>query len=224
MRGYLAKGVIGLTVLLFLLSVSRIAIAAGPSISLPPGQVTATVTTYPGPNSYVIMTLSNVPSGFDVSNGPYNAWCVDEYHYIYVGTHYQATLYSSYDPRATDPDWPKVNYILNNKQGNPTDQQAAIWYFIDGGYMPLTASGKAMVNAALANGNGFVPGPGQTLAVIVWISSSVQVEFIEVTLHVTNTVPEYPIGPILGSVSFVVALGLFKYRNSLPTVFRFKHD
>jgi hypothetical protein len=122
------------------------------------------------------------------------------------------------------PNWTKVNYILNNKQGNPTDQQAAIWYFIDGGHMPSTAAGKAMVNDALANGSGFVPGPGQTLAVIVWISNSVQVEFIEVPLHITNTVPEYPIGPILGSLTFVIALGLFKYRSSLRTVFRFKHD
>lgn len=79
-----------------------------------------------------------------------------------------------------DDDWDMVNYILNHKQGSVTDVQEAIWYFIDGGGMPSTSEGQAMVNEALMYGEGFVPGPGQVIAVICDAGEEEQITFIEV--------------------------------------------
>ena len=67
-------------------------------------------------------------------------------------------LYSSYDPGmpsyAMDPDWPKVNWILNNK-GTATiiDIQQAIWYFINGGHDPDNQAGLDLVAGANENPN-----------------------------------------------------------------------
>jgi hypothetical protein len=220
------NAIIAVSILLFVFSVST-AFADGPSINLPPGEVDAIINQYPYPNSYLQLKFSNVPDGYDVSNGLYDAWCVDEDVYIYKGKTYKVRLYSSYDPANPypDPDWDKVNYILNHKQGTSDDVQAAIWCFIDGGVYPDPGYARDMVDEANHHGEGFVPGPTQILAVVCWIDEgSVQTEFIEWTVPINSVIPEYPIGPILGSVSFVIALGLFRYRHDLPTVFRFKRD
>lgn len=222
----LAKAIIAASILLFVLSVSP-AFANGPSINLPPGAHAHF--DYPGPNSYWKITLSGVDPGYDVTNGDYKGWCCDKTNTINDGANHAVTLYSTYGTTPythnVDPgDWNKVNYIINNPQGTKDDVQAAIWRYIDGEAMPTDPDAIAMVNAAEASGGSFVPGPGQILAVLCWISESKQTTFIEVCLPINGVIPEYPIGPILGSVSFVIALGLFKCRHALPTVFRFKRD
>jgi hypothetical protein len=73
-----------------------------------------------------------------------------------------------------------VNYIINHKQGTVNDIQAAIWYFVNGGFMPSTPAGQAMVNDALANGEGFYPGTGGMLAVLCLLGNRVQLTFVEI--------------------------------------------
>ncbi|MCD6468328.1 MAG: hypothetical protein J7L32_03345, partial [Thermoplasmata archaeon] len=152
------------------------------TLSLPTESVTMVV--HPGSSSYFDTTLSDVPHGYDVTNGTYVGWCCDEDHTITPGTVYSVHLYSSYDPNMPDyfkdPDWDMVNYILNHKQGTPDDVQAAIWYFIDHGNMPSSQAGKDMVNDALAHGEGFKPACGQIMAVICDAGENVQHTFIEV--------------------------------------------
>ncbi|RLI29824.1 hypothetical protein DRO50_00835 [Candidatus Bathyarchaeota archaeon] len=126
-------------------------------------------------------------------------------------------MYSTYDPDNPHPDedWDMVNYILNHKQGSWEDVQDAIWFFVDGGRWPSNPAGQAMVNDALANGEGFVPGPGQTLAVILYIDGYTQIPIIEVTVPVQNVVPQYPLGTALGLIAFVAAFGIFKYKGKI---------
>jgi len=155
---------------------------AQPMLRLPEEPVTMVI--YNGTVSYFSTVLSDVPPGYDVTNGTYLGWCVREFVLIETGVEYNVTLYSSYDPNMPDEfkddDWDMVNYILNHKQGYVMDIQEAIWYFVDGGSMPSNSAGQAMVNDALMHGEGFVPGPGQVIAVICDTSDEEQLTIIEV--------------------------------------------
>jgi len=95
-----------------------------------------------------------------------------------------------------------VNYILNHKQGGRTDIQAAIWYFFKmqaptpgyytGLYYPPSADTAAMVADALANGVGYVPGPGGILAVICDPSpEATQITIIEILVPLPGLSPGY---------------------------------
>ena len=144
-----------------------------------------------GSTSYLTATLSNVPAGYDVTNGAYLAWCLDDDHYIYYSTTYSAILRSSYNPTiyGYDPDWSPnafdyVNYLINTYDqtgGGLGNLQRAIWYFVDGiDYASLPAGAKAMVDDALANGSGYeVPSGGWEL-VICFNGTNVQFLGIEV--------------------------------------------
>jgi hypothetical protein len=185
MKNHARNALIALLALMFIVSITRFAKAVGPSINLPPGTVNATFN-YPGSNSYWTITLSNVPSGYDVTNGAYTGWCNDETHYINNGeTLVGVTLYSSYDQSVYPGDWNRVNYIINHPQGLWQYVQDAIWYYIDGHTMPSSAAGIAMVNDANANGGGFEPAQGQLLAVVVW-KAGYQTTFIEVIVPAQN--------------------------------------
>jgi hypothetical protein len=140
-----------------------------PTLNLP--VVPVTMAAYKNdPISKFSIVLSNVPAGYDVYNRAYLGWCIEEFIFLTEGVEYDVYLYSSYDPALPvalqDDDWDMVNYILNHKQGDAIDIQNATWYFIDGGNMPSSSEGQAMVNDALANGEGFIPEPGQVIAVI----------------------------------------------------------
>ena len=140
-----------------------------------------------GSGSYFEATLSNISLGYDTGNGKYLGWCVDENHRIDAGIIYHAKLYSSYDPDlaikcpyCASDNWDMVNYILNYKRGSAEDVQTAIWYFIDGEVYPTDPDAIAMVEDALAYGEGFIPREGQVMAVIVDNGSRIQVVIIEV--------------------------------------------
>jgi hypothetical protein len=114
--------------------------------------------------------LSEVGSGYDVSDGTYEGWCIDYGTPIPNGIELSVTLYSSYCP----PDhldvagWNEINYILNHKQGDRWDIQIAIWEFINLGPFPnkpITVDAQAMIDGANAN-PGYIPGPGEVIAVI----------------------------------------------------------
>ncbi len=205
-----------LVILASFLTTVRFAYASpGSSINLPPSTITVEID-YPSTECYYYVVLSNVPEGYHVSNGQFLGWCVDEHHCISDGRTYSATFYSSYDPDNPhpDPDWSKVNYILNNKQGSWQDVQAAIWYFVDGGNWPSDPDAQALINTANTHGEGFIPAPGEKIAIIVWINDSTQVPIIEVIVPLQNVVPEYPLGTILGIASFFAALGVYTRKHS----------
>jgi len=148
-----------------------------PNIHLPPGQVTMKVFT--STQSYFRTLLSNVPSGYEVSNGNYTGWCTDSTHYIYLNTSYQVTLYSSYNTSLPShlyhQNWSKVNYILNHKVGNDWHQvQNAILYILNFGNQGLNADGWAMVNASISNGGSYIPGGGNIIAVIADAGITIQ--------------------------------------------------
>ena len=212
---YAAVAIVALTFLLFSLTVN-LAYATVPNVNLPPNKVSLTVE-WPSTECYYYIDLGNVPSGYHVFNGTYIGWCVDEFHVIVPDETYWAKMYSSYDPENPHPDedWDMVNYILNNKQGSWEDVQHAIWFFVDGGKWPDSPAAQAMVNEALAKGEGFTPGPGQILAVVLYIEGCVQIPIIEVTVPVENVVPQYPLGTALGLIVFVAAFGVFIYKGKI---------
>lgn len=156
------------------------------TINLPGGEVNLSVQ-YPGPESYFEVTLVNIPSGYDVHDGIWTGWCVDESHYIYPGHIYSSHLYSSYDPNlpayAQDEDWDKVNYIINHKVSGATwkDIQDALWYFINGGNYPADPQAQAMISEANNYGEGYRPCPCEKVAAVVCDCGPLtQLIFIEV--------------------------------------------
>jgi hypothetical protein len=169
--------------------VNRVA-AAGGGLSLP--SVPVVIEVINGTLSYFNTTLSGVSSGYDVTNATYPGWCVDRTAEMTrsPATH-DVLLYSSLNPPGTlaSQKWDMVNYILNHKQGTAQDIQQAIWYFIDmiGNFTSISTLAQAMVNDALANGTGFGPTKGQSMAVICFPvtlsppATSVQISIIEVT-------------------------------------------
>jgi hypothetical protein len=173
------------------------------SLNLPTSPVNITV--YNDTESYFVTTLSNVPSGYDVSNATYPGWCIDVSATMTRNQTFSVMLYSSLNPPAqgnlSSARWDMVNYILNHKSGTANDTQEAIWYFINSvpGYnATLSANANATVEDALANGTGFVPNPNQVAAVVcfpqvILPGYPVQDSIIEVEIPV---VPEFPTAAI----------------------------
>lgn len=176
--------VLAVVAVLFGMVICAQAAQAAPLVSVPSDPVNMKV--WPGANSYLDTTLSNVPPGYDVTNGTYPGWCTDKNAWISPNPTYTVTLHSSYElglpAHLQDEDWDMVNYILNHKHPNADlyDIQDAIWYFIGGGSYPSDAEAIAMVEDALANGEGFVPAVGQVVAVICDAGPRVQQSIIEV--------------------------------------------
>lgn len=186
--------------------VNHVAASDG-GLNLPPPLMLVNIEVSNGTTSYFNTALTNVPSGYDVINGTYPGWCVDITANMSrsPATH-EVKLYSSLNPPGTlaNEKWDKVNYVLNHKQGTADDIQNATWYFINmQNYTSNPPSNEtfawAMINDALANGTGFVPTTGQTVAVIcdpvalLPEPTSVQISIIELTVQV---IPEYPIAAI----------------------------
>jgi len=163
-------------------------------ITLPEEEITMTALTcgdvindilYCSMYSYFDIWLTDVPDGYDVTNDTvYLGWCIDESTTMLRGTPLPCTLYSSYDPIIDslypDDDWDMINYLINHKNESASvqDIQDAIWYFINGGIYPTDEHAIAMVEDALSNGEGFIPGTGQWLA--VYVLNDYQQIFIEV--------------------------------------------
>lgn len=148
--------------------------AAAASLNLPSTLVAVVVDDGNQSQSHFVTTLGNVPEGYDVANSTYFGWCIDASVLMTRNETFEAILYSSLSPPPgtwSAARWDMVNYILNHKQGNSTDLQDAIWYFINNSISfngTLTPVANATVDDALANGNGFIPNPGQTAAAIVF--------------------------------------------------------
>ncbi len=141
---------------------------AGDALKLPSTPVMIEVCD--GAESHFSTLMSNVPQGYDVSNGRYFGWCVDK-RYLLARSPvvHEVVLHSSLSPSVMgNESWDMVNFILNHKQGTAEEVQEAIWYFVNLNevFTPSTNSSWAMINEALVNGEGFVPSRQQVVAVI----------------------------------------------------------
>ena len=215
----------GIAILMALSSIMAYHVAAASNddyvpIYLPSGQITMRVVN--GTSSYFATTLYDVPFGCNVTDGTYLGWCVDRTAEMARDTPFPATLYSSLNLTGTlaNENWTMVNYILNHKQGtNLTQVQDAIWYFInlsDGNIAPRAdeTDAWAMINDAKANGAGFIPENGQTVAVVcqpqTGLPLNVQISIIEVQTNpdTPSVAPEFPTAAIpllaLGALSLVI--------------------
>jgi len=179
-----------------------------------PGQVTMWVQ-HPGGDSYFNVMVN----GGTALEGVYDNWCVDTSHTIGTGPGniYTADVYSSYEdlPGGLFPgqeDMDLVNWIINQDfvgQAGGTscgrayfygDVQAAIWSVLGqsngSGLGTWSAACRdEIVDAAMANGEGFVPICGDFIAVIL-----VPVDGRQVTIaQVTAAAVEVPCIPIYES-------------------------
>ena len=70
------KKIIVIYTILFLIcsTIPTIKASQPPNVRLPTELVTMRATT--GVESYFDMSLSSIPSGFDITNGTYNGWCI----------------------------------------------------------------------------------------------------------------------------------------------------
>ena len=171
-----------------MLTIGISSVNAAPFPNLPPGLVTLQVAD--DTDSYFISTLSGVPAGYDVGDASYPGWCVDMRYDIPRDTDILVTLYSSLSPppALASERWDMVNYILNNKDGLVMmDIQRAIWYFVKmdgiGWWNGVPSAGaQAIVDDALANGDGFIPGEGDILAIICVPETDTQITIIEIEI------------------------------------------
>lgn len=131
-----------------------------------------------GAVSTVDIQLSGVPAGFDVANGPQHGWCIEDNHLPDAPNNSQVMLFDSTADEATLPPsyrgrhWDKVNYLLNHKNGNSVvDVQVAVWLLVDyfdGTFGAPSAAALQLVAEADAHGDGYVPGPSDIAAVLMF--------------------------------------------------------
>ncbi len=198
--------------LTLLLSAVAVPLEVGAAeLALPEDTVVAAIQYTPEEDATFAVTLQGVGEGYDVHDGTYDGWCVENNG---NPTHYQVLLYSSYDPdlpagvafyqsdtipavsqgqvAVGDPvPWDELNYLLNHKQGNREDIQAAVWQLIwgDASTLALTPTASAMLDAAAAEGDGFEPGPGDIQAVILYVDGLQQEGYQETVIEVPVPAP-----------------------------------
>jgi hypothetical protein len=159
---------------------------------LPPVPVTADHGPWnQGSDSTIDIMLSGVPSGvppgYNVMNGDYAGWCVEDNHMDDVPDGSLVMLLDSTDndPLSCDPGdypgvpWDQINYLLNHQQGamgdvpaTVEDIQAAMWILAGTNdpihpTFPETPEVTALVADAQLYGPGFLPGAGEVVAVIL---------------------------------------------------------
>ncbi|MFX1362825.1 MAG: hypothetical protein ACFE7A_05185 [Promethearchaeota archaeon] len=112
-------------------------------------------------------TLSDVPPGYDVTNGPYTAYCIELGVYIVEGTPYSAILTCINELGSTGNS---INWLLNNYPDN-LDAQMAIWLllgyseaFIIAQGWPFTGTANNMYLEALTHGD-FTPSAGDKIGI-----------------------------------------------------------
>ena len=161
-----------------------VATPAIPILRLPASYITM-VAVY-GQHSYFDLILSDVPSGFDIANGTYRGWCVQQNIIMTQHVNHTVRLYSCYDPLLPleyhNDHWDKINYLLNHKQGDAVSIQLAIWFYTNDMDCTRDLDARAMISDAEQHGSGFIPSAGELLAVPVEGVPTVQLTFLEVTI------------------------------------------
>jgi len=143
-------------------------------------------------NSWFTLTLSKVPTGFDITNGPYPGWCVEISKTMSLNVDHTVKLYSTYEAGIplTSENWDKVNYVINNYEDPLTNRhsiQDVIWKFICND--PLQENNTytmELYNEANASGEGFIPSTGEKIAILADVvigATEVQKTILEVTVR-----------------------------------------
>ena len=153
---------------------------------------------YPGGDSYFNTTISG--------EGTFDGFCVDLDHYITPGATYSATPVSSYDLAADglvdNPDnLDLVNYIVNQDYvgewgATYREIQRAIWTVIDARTSDIGGSDTLVdeiVDDALTNGEGFIPGVDQRIAILLEPGLNSAGEF---AFQVTFAAYDVPTSPV----------------------------
>ena len=142
--------------------------------NLPPDPVVV-IHTQPGATSLFDIWFWGTGVGYDIeTNDTLPGWCIEDVPLPNVQDPGRVTLYCSYDDALPgnlgDLPIDQINYMLNNRIGEPMEVQVAIWLLL--GYSepskPATENSYAMLEDALANGAGFVPGPGELVAIMLY--------------------------------------------------------
>jgi hypothetical protein len=144
----------------------------------------------PAAPTYVQIVLGGVGPGFDVQDGVgYAGWCEDDavsanpgQQYCDIPTFLRNST-GALPPHLAVVPWDKINYILNHKgSATAAEIQDAIWFFTNGTACP-SGGCSTLVDDANANGSGFVPAPGQIVAIILdnGPDPTVQPSFFELT-------------------------------------------
>lgn len=160
-----------------------------------PDQATMSVThPFEGGPAYFPQVIINPFTGPTFLDGVYPGWCVNTHSNISVATTYIADVYSSYDNNVSAyivnyENIDLVNWILNNDyvgkpSGQPSseggyeaytfgDVQQAIWILIDRPFSHWTLYSWSqervdeIIDDAIANGQGFVPGCDDFVGIIL---------------------------------------------------------
>ena len=217
--------VVTLTVLM--LSLAAIAPTyAVASLDLPTDPV-GVVLTHPGlwPGS---VALSGIVGDFDVSNSPpsYTAWCVQFDNIIVPSVPYTAYLVSTL---GMSSPWPEVNYLINTYSPS-MNTQVAIWRLMGTSAADIAArytegvdydisTVNAMIAAAQAN-SGFVPVPGQLVAIICETLSVGGIEIQDLIIEVEVPEEETPCGLSPGFWKHNIAV----YLGENPGSYSVPHD
>ncbi len=132
---------------------------------------------------YLDVKLTGIGSGYDIEEDTwFGSYCFDRTVHIGVSTSYTVDVYSSLYPdlmpaNMKDKEWDRVNWLVNHLDQFDgylwSDFQQAMWILEDpswdgsatGGVPAKTAMTDAMVAAAVANGDGYLPLPGGWAAV-----------------------------------------------------------
>jgi hypothetical protein len=159
-----------------------------------PSQVIAKIA-YPGPDSYWDVDVTMGGLDIPIAND-YDGSCGSSKNSITQGVH-EFNVYSSLGPLPSGlpyANWNKINYVLNHKAGaDKYTLQAVYWHYDSGSYSWGTVDWtkyKQLVDAADAHPT-YVPGPGDTYAVILWSSATAQPIFLEIPVP-DIPVPEFP--------------------------------
>jgi hypothetical protein len=160
-------------------------VIAPPSIRLPSERVGASHHWLSGSASEYDLKLSETGTGFDIGDGIYQGWCIED---NFQGNAGRVQLYSSYDTALPDDikfyrdptipknavnepvPWDKLNYLINNKQGDTKDIGAAIFLLMWGktASFPASTAAQTMYSDAEEKGAGFVPVSGQIMAIVLY--------------------------------------------------------
>ena len=167
-----------------------------------PATATACADAKPGSDAYFDLSIADGPLA-----GTYGAWCVDVARTLDAGTCFDADVYSSYETLpAGAVDKPEnmdlINWILNQNfvgmmSSNGVDPytlgdvQWAMWEVIDDAncvsctYLTPYDAARAqeIVDMAEANGEGYEPGAGDMLAIVLVPQTGEQVVIIPQTIE-----------------------------------------
>ena len=150
-----------------------------------PSQATYTITAFNPATlgAYVDATLSNIPAGYDISNGTYASNCADHATTINVGQSYNMDVYSSLYPDklplfVQSTKWDRINWLYNHLDWYPgylwSDVQGLIWLYdspawngaADSNVPALTALTTKMKHDADLYGAGYRVPPGGNACII----------------------------------------------------------